>query len=126
MFKGLAGPVVGSAFYNAVLFGVYESSLHELAHRRSDKKAQLSDFFFAGAAGTCCWKYLTWIGGFAQSLILCPIDVVKCKMQIMGLGHGHEAAAATHEAHPSTMSVARQVVNERGLQGLFLGIYKCF
>jgi len=76
------------------------------------------------------------VGGFAQSLVLCPIDVVKSKMQVMGLDPHHhypvsgaspnniniESAKAPLEKMPSATQVAREIIKARGIRGLYLGL----
>ena len=52
---------------NAVIFGVYGSSLRLLAR---DRPPGLWDVFLAGCAG-----------GAAQLFIACPVDVIKCTLQ---------------------------------------------
>ena len=115
MFRGLGPPVVGSAFYNAVLFSTYERCLHEfnVRHKNKHSPLPLQYYLLSGA-----------FGGFAQSFVLCPIDVVKSKMQVMGLGHGSAAHLQQDSkvGSPSSFQVARDIVKQNGVRGLFLGL----
>lgn len=96
------------------MFSTYEHSLHLLNQYREPKDLRslslsLPYYFAAGAAG-----------GFTQSLVLCPIDVVKSKLQVMGIGHGHGNLEGVKV--PSSLQVAREIVKNRGLLGLYLGL----
>ena len=68
LYKGLLPPLAGFAAMNAILFGV-----QGMVYRRLEPGAK--GLFLSGA-----------IGGFVQSLIVSPMELVKLQMQLQGQG----------------------------------------
>jgi solute carrier family 25 carnitine/acylcarnitine transporter 20/29 len=102
LFKGLGPPFLASALVTATVFGAYGH-----AH----------DYFGRGQCGPLPIGYVGLAGGFAgfaQAFITCPVDVVKNRMQVQGLGHGHGGGVGN-------IAMAKQVLAARGARGFFLG-----
>lgn len=66
LYKGMTSPLAGVAFINALIFGVYGN-----IQRRLPDPNSLQTVALAGA-----------IAGVAQSIICCPMELVKLRMQI--------------------------------------------
>ena len=68
MYKGMSSPLCGVAVINAIVFGVYGSAMRYLGENT------LSNQFLAGA-----------FAGGVQSVISCPMELAKTKMQLQGI-----------------------------------------
>jgi solute carrier family 25 carnitine/acylcarnitine transporter 20/29 len=99
-FKGMASPLFGSAWTNAIMFGVYERSLRLLDPQPSSPS--LRSVFGAGV-----------IGGFCQTVALTPAELIKCRLQVQD---GHENAR-----YKGPVDCARHIYARHGLRGLFFG-----
>lgn len=66
LYKGMTSPLAGVAFINALIFGVYGN-----VQRRLPDPHSLQTVALAGA-----------IAGVAQSVICCPMELVKLRLQI--------------------------------------------
>lgn len=96
----MASPLFGSAWTNAIMFGVYERSLRLLD--RNPESPSLRSVFGAGM-----------IGGFCQTVALTPAELIKCRLQIQD---GHE-----HSRYKGPMDCAKRIYARHGLRGLFFG-----
>ncbi len=96
LFKGVIPPLVGLGALNAVLFSSYGPSLNVLEGSRS--RRYLENVFWAGC-----------VGGTAQSVIACPLELLKIRMQ-------------TEVNSVSTLRALRIVVQENGIRGLYRGM----
>ena len=74
LFKGMAPPLAAVALQNAILFGVYGNVLSLLA-TKPDQKPSLSHIYVAAAAS-----------GVAQLWVVCPMELVKIKLQMQREG----------------------------------------
>ena len=70
LFKGMAPPLAAVALQNAIVFGVYGNVLNLLA-TKPDQKPSLSHISVAAAAS-----------GVAQLWVVCPMELVKIKLQM--------------------------------------------
>eukprot|EP01027_Heterolobosea_sp_BB2_P014064 GEZU01020237.1.p1 GENE.GEZU01020237.1~~GEZU01020237.1.p1 ORF type:complete len:388 (+),score=89.13 GEZU01020237.1:47-1165(+) len=144
LFSGLTGPVIGASFINAALFGVYGRVLLHFERQQQSKASQIEDpnphhfrptvpqVFISGATA-----------GLAQAFIVTPIDVVKNRMQVLGLGHGAshtpapaaaetvaasaakpaaESAAKAAAADITSWTMAKMVWKEGGVRSVFRGM----
>jgi len=90
-YQGLASPLVGAVAENSILFLSYSYALSNFAGEKPSLSAQA----LAGAFSGAC-----------VSLLLTPVELVKCRVQIHG---------------GSTMSVLKNTVLTEGLAGLYRG-----
>ena len=79
LYRGVNSPLIGSMFINAILFGVEENVRKTLKNNASSEhtnnnKNSLEHYKFYATSGA--------IAGFAQSILLSPIELVKNKMQV--------------------------------------------
>ncbi|XP_011270317.1 carrier protein, variant [Capsaspora owczarzaki ATCC 30864] len=114
IFKGLGPPLAASAFVTSALFGSYSAVLaqlhtHPVIHEHSFLQLNVHNAI-AGAGG-----------GLAQAFLTCPIDVVKNRLQIEGMGHGDGGHGHAHGGGGSAFKLARHIVSSHGLRGLYLG-----
>ncbi|EGG23022.1 mitochondrial substrate carrier family protein [Cavenderia fasciculata] len=100
MFRGLSSPLVASAMVSAIQFSTFEKSNQELEeHRLFKDSPETLRYFVAGGSA-----------GILQSFIICPVDVIKSRMQISG--HGHSG---------STVDMAKSIYRANGLKGFYTG-----
>lgn len=74
LFKGMVPPLTAVALQNAILFGVYGNTL-KLFKSQSDGSYSAGQVAFAGS-----------VAGLAQCFIICPLDLVKVKLQMQTEG----------------------------------------
>ncbi|KAI8842114.1 solute carrier family 25 member 45 [Chytridium lagenaria] len=67
LYRGMSSPLIGVAFINSLLFGIY-SSFFDVFQRYSNEK--LTSIFFAGCAS-----------GFINAFFSCPMELVKIRLQ---------------------------------------------
>ncbi|XP_053214689.1 mitochondrial basic amino acids transporter-like isoform X2 [Panonychus citri] len=74
LFSGLSSPLACLAFVNAIVFGVYGNLNEYLKTLESTTEPRMSKVGREFIAGT--------VSGVAQCLITCPMELVKCRMQL--------------------------------------------
>lgn len=94
LFKGLPGPLLASALVSGCVFGGYGSAVNSISP--TPQRPSVSHAFSAGA-----------IAGAVQSFVICPVEVVKNKMQV-----GH---------FESTRQAVSQIMKTRGVRGFYTG-----
>lgn len=99
-FKGLASPLFGSAWTNAIMFATYERVLKVIDP--DPQMPALSSVFLAGS-----------VGGLFQTIAVTPTDLIKCRLQVQD---GHES-----NRYRGPVDCLRHVYARNGLRGLFLG-----
>ncbi|KAL8564508.1 hypothetical protein ACOMHN_003266 [Nucella lapillus] len=107
-FRGLSFPLITYGGVNAIIFGVYGSTLRMLAHERTPG---LQDIFLAGCAG-----------GAAQLVLACPVDVVKCMLQAQIPHDGVKPRAGRGEYFRGPAQCARAVWGRGGIRGMYRGL----
>eukprot|EP01132_Coremiostelium_polycephalum_P000810 gene810-1011_t len=98
MFKGLSAPLLGSAAIAMVQFSTFEKTYVNL----SEKYPNIPDTYRLIGAGS--------LAGLAQSVIVCPVDLIKNRMQVSGHGHGG-----------STIQTMKSIYKENRLRGFYTG-----
>jgi len=94
LFRGLSFPLLSGGLINGILFGTY-GSIAEFIDERGPSHLSLGQVWMAGT-----------IGGITQSFVNCPVELIKCKMQI------------SHGKTVSSLALARST----SLSGLYRGI----
>ncbi|KAG0225794.1 hypothetical protein BGW41_004547 [Actinomortierella wolfii] len=149
LYNGLSSPLVGAMLENAVLFVGYrraQDMLRELVavpdvDPTSNEPAPLSIpmLCLSGA-----------ISGVFASMVLTPVELVKCKLQVQQLGELYASKAAAAAAavsapttavhhsvkvtstpkkttlHSGPLSVIRHIYAQHGLRGFYLGHFPTF
>lgn len=123
LYKGVTYPLIGQALINAVLFGV-----ESMVYARLQKDDRTLSVRNSVIAGLCA--------GAVQTVIVCPMELVKIRMQNQSIGKQHVSWAmrklvangATSEISGSLshnyrgpLQTTADIVRTEGLQGLFKG-----
>lgn len=108
LYRGLSAPLVGAAIETSSLFfweRVARESFFEAGLYDRDKSLPLSALFLTGA-----------MSGAFTSLLLTPIELVKCKIQAPATS-SREGAIRVH----TPLKVMRDVFRHQGLRGFWHG-----
>lgn len=116
LYRGVSAPLAGAAAETASLFWSYgiakdliRYTLYPTTSHNQDETLPLSAMIAAGAAS-----------GGVTSLILTPIELVKCRMQApIAPSSSITASHSTHQLSPLT--VIRDVFRREGLPGFWRG-----
>ena len=104
MFKGVGASALSMAPNNFVMFGSYGSAMDTL--KSSSRSESWSHLQRVGLAGC--------IGGFLQSFVVTPFELVKVQQQTIAL---------TPDGRPlSALASVRSVVRQHGPSGLWRGL----
>jgi ornithine carrier protein len=109
MYRGISAPLVGAALETSSLFlweQAAQKALRASGLYAKDKPLPLPALFLTGA-----------ISGAFTSLILTPVELVKCKIQVPILS---SSDGMVHKA-PTPLSVIRRVWRHQGFMGFFHG-----
>lgn len=107
LYRGVSAPLVGAALETSSLFfweRVGRESLYKSGAYQREKPLPLSALWLTGA-----------ISGAFTSLVLTPIELVKCKIQVPITSSG--AAGIV----PTPLSVIREVWKHQGIRGFWNG-----
>ncbi|KJE89647.1 carnitine/acylcarnitine carrier protein [Capsaspora owczarzaki ATCC 30864] len=119
LFKGMSSPLVASIVFNSILFGTFE-----------EFKSRLSNPL-TGQLSTANFVLSCTATGALESLLYCPLELVKARLQVhmQASAASSAASAATTTATTTTtatqlgpMGMLREVVQQRGIRGLFIGL----
>ncbi|KAG8084299.1 hypothetical protein GUJ93_ZPchr0010g11073 [Zizania palustris] len=109
LYKGMGAPLATVAAFNAVLFTV-RGQMEALLRSEPGQPLTVNQQVVAGAGA-----------GVAVSFLACPTELIKCRLQAQSALA--EAAAASGIALPKgPIDVAKHVVREAGMKGLFKGL----
>ncbi|PWN30140.1 mitochondrial carrier [Jaminaea rosea] len=143
LFRGLSMPILGATMENATLFFTYnaiqgqlrrfngEVSGGETGDQGGEEESALPMSQLAIAAAGA---------GAATSLVLTPVELIKCRMQVQMIGAEAqllakevasgstagstvtvEALNAARRSLPGPVALLRQTIQENGIRGLWLG-----
>jgi ornithine carrier protein len=108
LYRGISAPLVGAALETSSLF-FWERVGRELLFTTKlyarEQPLPLSALWLTGA-----------ISGAFTSLVLTPVELVKCKIQVPA-----SAAPGTTPVAPRPLSVIREVFHHQGLRGFWHG-----
>lgn len=99
LFKGMSSPVLSASFVNAIVFSSYNETM-TLIKKDCEGKPTYAQVFIAGS-----------VAGGAQCSVLCPTELVKCRLQV---------AQSTVGGGP--LQCIREVYRERGVRGFYAGL----
>ncbi|OBT66415.1 hypothetical protein VE03_04855 [Pseudogymnoascus sp. 23342-1-I1] len=109
LYRGISAPLVGAALENSSLF-VSEQAAQKLLFASglysSDAPLPLSALFCTGG-----------VAGAVTSLVLTPVELVKCKMQVPTA----TSADGLITKHDTVSSIIRNVFRHQGLMGFWHG-----
>ncbi|XP_078428343.1 mitochondrial substrate carrier family protein [Wolffia australiana] len=107
IYRGASSAFIGMAFESSLIFGIYSQMTHALQGKTERNSPQLE--IIVPSAG---------FGGAVISFILCPSELIKCRMQVQG------CSSATFPSYPrynGPLDCALQTVKSEGIHGLFRG-----
>jgi len=109
MYRGLSAPLVGAALETSSLF-LWEQAAQKALLLSGlyapDRPLPLSALFLTGA-----------ISGAFTSLVLTPIELVKCKMQVPPIS----SSDGIIRKSPTPIAIIREVFRHHGLRGFWHG-----
>ncbi|KAH8876833.1 Mitochondrial ornithine transporter 1 [Schistosoma japonicum] len=116
LYAGTVPSLIANVAENAVLFCALPPSEHLIANLCGVKDSNLS-VLQHGFAGS--------LAAFWSSLVLCPTELVKCKVQsmreMMELGH-----VKSDKKHFGPWSVTKSIFKEKGFKGFTCGLSATF
>uniref|UniRef100_A0A2P2HXP5 Mitochondrial basic amino acids transporter n=1 Tax=Hirondellea gigas TaxID=1518452 RepID=A0A2P2HXP5_9CRUS len=106
LLKGMASPIMGVGFVNAITFGVQSN----VAKRFQDQQA-LKTHFMSGMAA-----------GFCQAFICAPVELTKIRLQLQEdmLG-SRSGSAAKPVMYKGPMDCLQMILKKEGIRGVFRG-----
>ncbi|KAK1304699.1 Mitochondrial arginine transporter BAC1 [Acorus calamus] len=107
LYKGASPSFIGMAFESSLLFGFYSQTKQLLqGELQSSNRPQLQVIIPSAA-----------YGGALISLILCPAELVKCRMQVQGTN----TTISKGERFNGPFDCALKTVKSEGIKGIFRG-----
>lgn len=111
LYRGISAPLLGAALENSSLFfweRLGREALYSLHLYPRHEPLPLSALWLTGA----------WSGAFT-SLVLTPVELVKCRIQVLGLGVS--SSASRDSTLHSPVRVVREVWRTEGLRAFWKG-----
>lgn len=122
LFKGMTYPLIGQAAINAVVFGV-ESMVCGRLNEESESQLSIKNSVLAGMCA-----------GAVQTIIACPMELVKIKMQNQGIGQPHISwtrmklgrCSALQKSnlfkdYRGPLALTQDILHKEGIRGFFRG-----
>ncbi|KAJ4958590.1 hypothetical protein NE237_025701 [Protea cynaroides] len=110
LYKGMGAPLATVAALNAVLFTV-RGQMEALLRSEPGAHLSVSQQVVCGAGA-----------GSAVSILACPTELIKCRLQAQSALAGSGAAASGAMKYGGPMDVVKHVLGEAGVRGLFKGL----
>ncbi|XP_002665132.2 mitochondrial basic amino acids transporter [Danio rerio] len=101
LYKGIGSPLMGLTFINAIVFGVQGNAMRMLG---SDTPLHQ---FMAGAAA-----------GLIQSVICCPMELAKTRMQMQGTGE----KSLSRRLYRNSLDCLIRIYRRQGFRGINRGM----
>lgn len=108
LYRGATSSFLGMAFESSLAFGIYSQTKELLQGGVQSVKPQPQAIFPAGA-----------FAGAIISFILCPTELIKCRMQVQG----KDSMVSNIRRYNGPLDCAVKTVKEEGLTGMFRGGY---
>ncbi|RRT55822.1 hypothetical protein B296_00025975 [Ensete ventricosum] len=109
LYKGMGVPLATVAAFNAVLFTV-RGQMEVLLRSEPGASLTVNQQMVCGAGA-----------GVAVSILACPTELIKCRLQAQSALAGSAASSAAAK-YGGPMDVAKHVIREAGVRGLFKGM----
>ncbi|XP_021635040.2 mitochondrial arginine transporter BAC1 isoform X3 [Hevea brasiliensis] len=106
LYRGATSSFVGMAFESSLLFGIYSQTKQSL-QRGLNSDVPTPQVIIPSAA----------YGGAIISFVLCPSELVKCRMQVQGT----DSLVPKFSRYSSPFDCALQTVKNEGISGIFRG-----
>ncbi|XP_002732621.2 mitochondrial basic amino acids transporter-like [Saccoglossus kowalevskii] len=105
LYKGMASPLAGLTFINAIVFGVQGNMLRRFEH------PTIASNFIAGA-----------VAGGLQCIICCPMELAKTRMQIQGQGESRRYFQSTQHDYKGSIDCIKKIYHQEGIKGCYRGM----
>jgi len=106
LYKGLASPLYGMSFQNAMLFGVHRTMMKVF-----EKEGLWNEFIIGCASGA------------VQTCLSAPIDLAKTQLQVQGKG---KMLVKSQKTYQGPFDFMRKVYQLEGFKGVFRGYWVTF
>lgn len=106
LYRGATSSFIGMAFESSLIFGIYSQSKKALQGGVQSDKPQPSVIIPAAA-----------FGGTIISFVLCPSELVKCRMQVQGT----DSLVPTSSKYQSPLDCVAKTFKSDGVTGIFRG-----
>lgn len=106
LYRGATSSFVGVAFESSLLFGIYSQTKQFLQGGRQSSSPQLNVIIPSAA-----------YGGSIISFVLCPSELVKCRMQIQGT----DSLVLKSSRYNGPLDCALKTIKTDGVTGIFRG-----
>ncbi|XP_070577659.1 mitochondrial basic amino acids transporter-like [Ptychodera flava] len=105
LYKGMASPLVGLTFINAIVFGVQGNVL------RMFENSTIFSNFIAGA-----------VAGGLQCVICSPMELAKTRVQIQGQGESRKFYTTHSHEYKGSIDCIRRIYQVEGIRGCYRGM----
>lgn len=106
LFKGMSTPVLGEGIIQSAVFCSYGTARMWFQHWNGGEELSLSQTVIAGT-----------LSGLVAAFAVCPIDLIKVKLQVQG-----EASMIKSGGYTGPIHVARVLYHTHGIAGLYKGL----
>ncbi|KAK9089216.1 hypothetical protein Scep_028298 [Stephania cephalantha] len=107
LYRGATSSFVGMAFESSLLFGVYSQTKQLLLEEAPNNSRPQLQVVIPSAA----------FGGALISFILCPSELVKCRMQVQGT----DSLVPRSDRYAGPLDCALKTLKNEGVTGVFRG-----
>ncbi|XP_064963165.1 mitochondrial arginine transporter BAC1-like isoform X2 [Musa acuminata AAA Group] len=104
LYKGASSSFIGMACESSLLFGIYSQTKQKFQGEIQNNRPQLQVIIPSAA-----------FAGALISFILCPTELVKCRMQVQGKD------AAMFVRYNGPLECALKTIQQEGVKGIFRG-----
>ncbi|KAL0535040.1 hypothetical protein IC582_029352 [Cucumis melo] len=111
LYRGATSSFIGVSFESSLLFGIYSRTKHSL--QGSDQNGRPRPQVVIPSAA---------YGGAIISFILCPSELVKCRMQVQGT----DSLVPVSSRYSGPVDCALKTIKTEGATGLFRGGFTTF
>mmetsp|Transcript_13062 Transcript_13062/g.28315 ORF Transcript_13062/g.28315 Transcript_13062/m.28315 type:complete len:362 (+) Transcript_13062:52-1137(+) len=132
LFRGIGAPLSTAAVVNAIIFASYgaTSRLWDAAYHLPHDEEEEIHGVLAGAEGAILLEHTPpstrnqitknfvcgSIAGLVQSTVICPMEHVKCRLQIQ------HAKGASDYIYKNSFDAASKIVGRHGVRGIYRGM----
>ncbi|XP_077998456.1 mitochondrial basic amino acids transporter-like [Glandiceps talaboti] len=109
LFKGMLSPMLGQGCINLILFGC-ERTIERQIQRIFGTEMKYNHIIAGGAAGA------------VQSLVACPMELGKVRMQLQGQGQSHQFSKVHTENYRGSINCIYRIYQQEGIRGCYRGM----
>uniref|UniRef100_A0A7N0VG84 Mitochondrial arginine transporter BAC1 n=1 Tax=Kalanchoe fedtschenkoi TaxID=63787 RepID=A0A7N0VG84_KALFE len=109
LYRGATSSFVGVAFESSLLFGIYSQTKQKLQHMRGESQSGRPQLQVIIPSAS--------FGGAIISFVLCPSELVKCRMQVQGT----DSVVPKSSRYGGPLECALKTIKDEGVKGIFRG-----